>query len=228
MSLERVRVVSRDRFNDVLVLLNFITSLEPDNVAVVTPHEVKILRGLFFVHLYGAFEKTLNELVQHVLLKIKGMNPSNCHLIIPFNAISLSRKWKGIKDSGYKDAFTRIAEFLECIEMEHFHEFDETLFASLLQNAWVKSIEEVILAFGASGFSISVDNRTIINELVDKRNAVAHGRESAAVVGERFRCDVLRRRLTDIQTFSNELIDYFENYFENRCFIRPSHRAAYP
>ena len=48
MTFDIVRANSRERFSEVQINLNYIESIEPDGEA--SP-EVKILRGLYYVHL---------------------------------------------------------------------------------------------------------------------------------------------------------------------------------
>lgn len=186
------------------------------------------MKGLFYVQLYGALEKATTDSLQQLLTKIGQLQPQNCHVILPFNVISMSRKWKSLKDSGYKDALSRVREFFLAIEDNKFHGIEESLFADVVQNIWAKTIDDIILALGITGFTLSVSDRALVDELVDKRNAVAHGRESPASVGERDRCDDLRRRLNQVQTLIVALIDRLEGYFDNREFVCAAHKARYP
>lgn len=75
---------------------------------------------------------------------------------------------------------------------------------------------------------MAVSDRALIDELTDKRNAVAHGRESAASIGEKYRTDELRKRLQDIQALIFKFIDRLESYFDKREFLHPSKQALYP
>lgn len=66
-----------------------------------------------------------------------------------------------------------------------------------------------------------------MNELVDKRNAIAHGRDSAASIGEKYRCDELRKRLRDCQALTFDLIARLEAYFDDQEFIRPDNKGSH-
>ena len=65
MPLSTVKNRSRERFNEVLLNLAFIESIEP---SAEPPIHVKIQRGLYYVHLYSALEKVVNETVEQALL----------------------------------------------------------------------------------------------------------------------------------------------------------------
>lgn len=227
MTFSSARKITAERFNESLIYLNYISALEP-NPGEPVGQEIKVMKGLFLVHLYGALEKSATASVQLLLTSIKSLQPKNADVILPFNVISMARHWKSIKDTRYKGAFLQMQDFFLALESNSFHGIDETLFSSLLMNIWANTIDEVVGAFGISGFTLTISDRALIDELVDKRNAVAHGRESAASVGEKYRCDELRKRLNDIQVLMTTFIDRLEAYFEQREFLQPLKQASYP
>jgi hypothetical protein len=210
-----------------LAYLNFITSLEPQVPAASIPLEVKILRGLFYVHLYAALEKTTNDLFQHVLLLIESNVPKNKHLILPFNVISMHRHWTSLRDVGHDKSFVKASNLFCRIDNDDIADISETIFSNKLQNVWVDTLIEVLSSFGIYDFSVTPINKTAIDEVVDKRNAVAHGRESASEIGERFRSDLLRERLATVENVCSSLIDHMESFFEEKRFIKPADRPTY-
>lgn len=227
MTFSAARRIATERLNEVLLYLNHVTSMEPP-VGSPAPQEVKIMRGLFYVQLYGALEKATTDSLQQLLTKIGELQPKNCHVILPFNVISMSRKWKSLKASGYKDALSRVREFFLAVQESKYHGIEESIFADIVQNIWAKTIDDIVLALGITGFSLSVSDRALLDELVDKRNAIAHGRESPSKIGERDRCDDLRRRLNQVQTIIFILIDRIESYFEAREFVYAPDKVHYP
>lgn len=227
MTFASARGIASVRLNESLVYLNYISSIEP-KPGLPVGHDIKVMKGLFFVLLYGALEKSTTESVQLLLTKIKSLEPKNEHVTLPFNVISMARKWKSIKDRGYKGVISQMSDFFMALESPNFHGIDETLFSDLMQNIWANTIDEVVGAFGISGFTLAVADRVLIDELVGNRNAIAHGRESAASVGERYRCDDLRKRLSDIQILIDVFINRLEAYFDQREFVRPTAQVLYP
>lgn len=229
MSFDSTRALAAERLNEALVYLNHIQTCEPP-----PPQpgslELKIMKGLFIVHLYGALEKITTEALQLLLRKICSIQPKNSDVALPFNVISMSKKWKSVKDSGYKDIFPRMTEFFLSIESQNFHGIEETLFADRLQNIWAKTFEDILGALGMTNgeFRLTASEIALIDELVDKRNAVAHGRESAASVGEKYQCEDLRRKHAHVLVLINNFIEQLDLYFQNRSFIQPALRAHYP
>lgn len=227
MPFSTVKSISRSRFSEARVLLELIESLEPVTPAEATSVQVKILRGLYYVHLYAALEKTVNESVEQTLLLISREGIANGHYKTPFNVISLHNKMQGFKDAGYKSFFKKSIDVFSAVDSEYASNINNTLFSTNLQNVWYKTLDEVLRCFGIPGFQIDPRYRIIIDDIVDKRNAVAHGRESTIEIGERHRSDVLRKRMQDIIIVSDLFIDCLETYIINKEYIKPAHRRAY-
>lgn len=227
MSYQNLRNKARSRFRETQVYLNYLTALEPNDPTIPIDLELKIMKGLFYVQLYSAFEKTVNELIETTLSHIGSNGIQNKHYVIPFNSISLVDKLKSFKDSGYKNFFSKAAEIFEELSSSAVLPINETIFSDPLGNVWAKTIEGVVRAFGINSFVIETRTSATINELVDRRNAVAHGRERASLVGERFRTDALRTKMTTISDFSYELIDLFENYYTDKKFLRSHAKKHY-
>lgn len=228
MSFTIVRNSARNRFNENYLYLNYLTSLEPNNnpLEPVTL-EVKIMKGLFQVHLYSSLEKTVNELIEKTLVYISQNKVQNIHYSLPFNTIALVHRLKSFKNCGYKNFFDKAIDIFAAMNDTDISQIDETVFSTSLQNIWTNTIIEVTKCFGINDFNIPAQVRTTIDELVEKRNAVAHGRETASVVGERFRVDVMRKKMNTIANFAYELIDTFEEYYTNKDFLKSEAKFQY-
>jgi hypothetical protein len=227
MSFITIRNKARNRFGETQVYLNYLTSLEPSDLTCPISLELKIMKGLFQVHLYAALEKTINELIETTLLYIGSNSIQNNHFSIPFNTISLIDRLKSFRDCGHKNFLEKSMEIFSEMTSTKIASINETIFANYLQNVWTSTIEEVMKSFGITGFEIDPRVRATINELVEKRNAVAHGRESATAVGERFRTDMLRIKMNTITDFSYKLIDSFELYYSNKTFLKNHAKKHY-
>ncbi|MBK9673465.1 MAG: hypothetical protein IPO70_14825 [Bacteroidetes bacterium] len=227
MSFVTVKNNARARFDEVRIYLDYLSSIEPADRTIPITLELKIMKGLFQVHLYSSFEKTINELIVNTLRYIGSNNVSNIDYNVPFNTISLVNKLKAFKDSGHKQFFNKSIEIFAEMTSSDVGVITETTFDKILQNVWIETVEQVLKSFGIMNFVIPSGVRVTINELVEKRNAVAHGRESASVVGERFRTDVMRVKMEVVINFANELIELFENYYSNKKFLKGHAKRHY-
>ena len=75
-------------------------------------------------------------------------------------------------------------------------------------------------SFGISSFVVEPRVRTTIDELVENRNKVAHGRESALVVGERHRSKILRDKFSIVTSLIDSVIAHLEAFYNTRAFLR--------
>lgn len=227
MSFDNVRNITSSMFNEAQVFLNFITSQEPEGPMDPTPSEVKIMRGLFYVHTYSAIEKAINELVQRTLLLINSNQVKNNHFTLAFNTISVIDKLQSIRNCSSRNFTNNSISLFQEVGSKSVRQINETVFSYQLQNVWVSTIEEVFGAFGMEIPEIGPREKATINEIVDKRNAVAHGRESASFVGERHRANILREKLQIAHNFTIMMIDEFEDYYENKKFLKPIMKKYY-
>jgi hypothetical protein len=61
--------------------------------------DAHILRGLFYVHLYGVLEFSVNQIVQETLTLISFMNVKTSHLEPAFYSIALDPRFAAIRDA---------------------------------------------------------------------------------------------------------------------------------
>lgn len=227
MSFANLQSRNRSRFTEVQAYLNHLSSLEPRDVTKEPSIELKIQRGLFYVQLYAAFEKSINDAVETTLLEIRSKTVKNIHYNTAFNTIALQDKLKGFKDCGYRNALKKAADIFEKSVSRTNGTIDETVFSNSLQNIWFKTIQELYRSFGMPDFHASTQEIATIDEIVDKRNMVAHGREKASTVGERHRTNVLRQKYETISEISIRITSDMEEFYNNKRYIKPNVRRKY-
>ncbi|MDP1784407.1 MAG: MAE_28990/MAE_18760 family HEPN-like nuclease, partial [Sulfuricurvum sp.] len=188
---------------------------------------IKVLRGMYYVHLYAAMERVVNETVEQAILLIKDQAVLNKHYKTEFNAVSLYSRMLGFKAAGYKDFFSKSVEVFGSVDAEEAFDLNNTMFSSNLQNVWHETIQQTLKCFGISKLCLESRVRFTVDEIVDKRNAVAHGRESPITVGERHRCDVLRQKTQEIQGVVDLFVDAFETHITNKLYIKDHYRPNY-
>ena len=224
MPLSTVKNRSRERFNEVLSNLAFIESIEPIGES---PIHVKIQRGLYYVHLYSALEKVINETVEQALLVIGSLSIPNNKFQTKFNVVALNGKMTAFKNCGSREYFNKSIDIFEAVDSTEVPNINNAVLSGTLQNVWFSTIETTLDSFGIAPLVVEPRVRFTLNEVVDKRNAVAHGRETPVEVGERFRCQVLRTKTAEVQLVSDMFIDAFESYLRNAEFVKQAHRPDY-
>ena len=227
MSFKNIKQKTSLRFSENRMFLNFIKSLEPKDVTDAASNEVNMMKGLFYVHLYSTIEKTFNELIENTLILINSKCVQKNHFNLHFNSISLINKLKSFKDCGYRSFFTKAYELFNEMSNSDIAIISDSTFSKDLQNIWTKTIVETTKTFGMKNFFIDLKTKTTIDEIVDKRNAVAHGRETANIIGQKFRSDDLRSKMDTVIDFIAYLIESFENFYDRKDFLKPSARKYY-
>lgn len=224
MPLSTVKSRSRERFNEVLLNLAFIESIEPISES---PIHVKIQRGLYYVHLYSALEKVVNETVEQALLVIGNHRIPNHKFQTKFNVIALNGKMTAFKNCGSREYFNKSIDIFEAVNSTDVTNINNTVLSGTLQNVWFSTIQTTLESFCIAPLAVTPRVKVTVDEVVEKRNAVAHGRETPVVVGERFRCQLLRAKTAEVQLVSDMFVDAFENYLRNAEFVKQEHRPDY-
>jgi hypothetical protein len=226
MSIAAARVSATDRFKEVRSFLSLIRTRE-DAEGLATTDDTKMLRGLFLVHLYAAFEMSVNAIVQEALREISIKKITYADMEIRFNAISLSNLFQAYADSKGK----KIRKRLDILDGQHSSSqcnINDTIFSDKLQNVWATDLSDVCDCFCFSPTLISdPKTRTYVDEIVERRNAVAHGRESPVDAGSRLNANELEKRLIAIQFASETLADGFELHVGTLGFVKQAERAKY-
>ena len=85
--------------------------------------------------------------------------------------------------------------------------------AESLQNVDATTISWILGLFGAPNIAVSAPSIGRVNALRERRNAVAHGRESASEVGERYTI----QELENIYNAADEIITAFFLSLSDYC-----------
>lgn len=228
MPYNNIRSEVLPRFLEVNHFLNYIKTME---AAVVPPApypiEYKIFKGLFYVHIYACIEFSINKIVETTLNLAKSKNILYRHLENRFYTIALSNNLQSVRDCNPKTFLEKSADLFLALESGDISDFDETLISKYLQNIWGKTFNQITKTFGMNSFTISGRDISVFNEIVDNRNKLAHGRDSAESIGSAPNYQDLKNRYDLIFETVNRYIDHFEVYYTNKEFIKVSERINY-
>lgn len=226
--LATLRAEAAGRLAEVRQLLDVIRQLEatpptPD------PPEVRILRALFFVHLYAAFEFTVSQGVQRLLQEVAKLNISPSHFDSKFHAVALDANFSSFRNVGEDKRWSTRISFLDQQVSSNALSINADIFYLYLQNVWIEKLE---VLFGCLCIHQPVvpdpSYRLYVDELVERRNGIAHGRFSALGIGGSIRSPELQIRLAAIGATCTHILDCFEQQERDRLYILPSHRTVYP
>jgi uncharacterized protein (UPF0147 family) len=223
-----LRSTINSRFAEVTLLLNYIKSIEDTATPpAVLPIECKILKGLFYVHIYSCIEFAVNKLVVDTLSLIKLKNITYNHFENKFHTISLHSKLQGVRNCNPKVFLDKSADIFIQIDSADIAIFDETLVSKYIQNVWGKTFNQLTKTIGMPPFIISGRAISIFDEIVENRNKVAHGRDSSENVGSSPNYIDLKQKFDEVYITINSYIDHYESYYHSKDYIIATKRAGY-
>ena len=214
------------RFNEVRLLLNEIRRQESVPPAA-DSETVAILRGLFYVHLYGAFEFAITAATQSLLQAISSVRVPYGHLEQVFYGVALDHRFSSLANRSQSGKWKGRRDLLSEQKSNDVCGVNDTIFSQDLQNIWHKTLVELFENLGIGGPVVpDVRFRGYIDEVVDKRNAVAHGRESPASVGTK-RSSELEARFDAVSSTATYVMDCLDRHLRDRAFVSAAHREMY-
>ena len=193
------------------------------------PAEVHLQKGLFIVLLYAAFEFSVNRLITDLSLFVSSESIPCNHIDRAALGLVLDPQFKSIATPGGKNKkWERRASLIERQASADPATVHDEALTSELGNIWPNALVQIFSAFGLTHspfYSKTVSQ--YIHEVVDKRNAVAHGRESPITVGQSYTIQMLENLLEEIEKQKDYLFGEFDSYLTTKSYIHPAHRAAY-
>lgn len=217
MPLSSISTELSTRFLEVQDVLVFIKRNEalagkPDIPVVV------MLRGLFYVHLYGAFEFSVNRILVATAQVINAERVPHSRVCDTLGTLVLDGSFKSIKDSSRDKQWRRRLEHISLRLSSEIAEIKEGTID--LQNIWYNTLDELFDVFGVqAAVMYDVTKRPHINELVELRNSISHGRNSPIEKGRLKNSQELDKLYEVIRAQSFYVYDCFNDYLIKRRFM---------
>lgn len=226
--LTAVKAETTSRLAEVFLLIDLIKRLE-SNPPLPDSNEVKILRGLFWVHLYAALEFAINHGTQRLLKEIETLNVLPSHLNSSFFSVALEPNFSALRNVGEDKRWTKRLELIKSQNSAQPCKINSDIFGLYLQNVWVEKMEVLFECLDINQQIVpNPSYKPYIDELVSQRNGIAHGRMSALTVGSSRRSSELLIRYNAISATCTHFFDCLDQHHSSRGVIQPSHRANYP
>lgn len=228
MPLTTLRPILTQRFHEVENLLNSIAEQEPADPHAEELISVKIIRGLFFVHLYAAFEFAIDQSFIRLAQHITGLNVSQRHLHRPVFSVAIDEHFSALQDiRDWHKKYNRRLATLACVDAADPAAIRDTVLSFGLQSADPATIETTFRAYGITKVPFTnLPTRTYLAEVVSKRHAIAHGRESPVIYGNMRAAD-LRIRFSSLYQQATYVVDTLNEFANQKKFVRAGHRDKY-
>lgn len=225
MPLSDLKLDTTARFVEIQNLYRYIKSRDAEIPVCV---ENQIIKGLFIVGLYGFVEFSITKMISASLAYINNASVKHNHLIPDLYPVLLHDGFKSIADLRGEKQWVKRHELITSQYRPDLYKIDDSSINSSIQNIRASTIVLILKLFGVSGKLFAEDvSAAYLNEICERRNAVAHGRESPTEVGRRYTADLLEKRAISINSQVTFMIIQFEYLLKDKKFIRTRYRKQY-
>lgn len=193
--------------------------LQPDSTRVI------ILRGLFYVLLYAGFEFAVNQIVSATLREISSAAVETAKLESPVFALALHPQLDALENGASNSKWKKRQKLFEAQTQERPCVINDAVLSMYLQNIGRESLEQVFSCFGINDPVVPTPRHFgYLDELVEKRRAVSHGRTGAEEAGRGYRSGELLQRFNAVIDVVTHLQNTFSTYVSQRKYVAAAHR----
>lgn len=210
---------SSSRFREVAEMLKHLRDIEPDRPRF--SEQFRVLKGLFFVQLYAAYEFTVNATVEDALTRIQALSRPVKDISLPLLALELDALFRSVADTFHVNNWTKRMDLLGKIGSSDDPTMSVSPLSPILMNPNANVLRAIWRLFCVRE-NLFKEAKWIgrVNELCDNRNKVAHGRESATAVGGAFSVSDLDTQYADINAFCLHFSDALSKGIDDGCHMR--------
>lgn len=179
------------------------------------------LRGLLFVFLYGALEYTVTRVASEAIsvmnslqVKVVDLRPSLLGLVLDSHCASL-------KDSSVSRSWPKRVALFAAAGSSSFVNADTSILPTNGRNIRKSELETIWTVFGVQDPVLPHPRLGVrLEEVVEKQNAIAHGRESPSGVGTRYTATELAAIIDDVDLVCTHIVQSFTAYLIRGDYLR--------
>ncbi|UVM02049.1 hypothetical protein LOY41_12410 [Pseudomonas atacamensis] len=215
---EATRNGSTDRLSQASALINTIKMIEDKSEVA---EAVKTQKGLVFILLYAALEYTATSIVSEFLTHLKTEVVKNHELKMFYLAVTLDANFKSLIGCSDKTFWSKKTSIIEAFHSQDAAKIDDSIFPATGTNIAFDQLEHIWKIFHLAGSPLPTGVAVFhLTELREHRNAIAHGRETAASVGRRFSSDTLTARFNLIALLCEHIVSTFEDATHMKAYLK--------
>lgn len=193
-----------------------------------TRSELNTLKGLSLVLLYAMLEFGINRAISSFADEINKKSVRYVHLCNEIMCFALHPELQAINDVKRDKKWRKKRELFDRRISNDVALLNESFIQNELQNIWANTIETLFMVLGIRESHLyDIRAKQYIDEIVEKRNSIAHGRESAGAVGRAYN----HARLSKLHQEIDRQIQYvyytIEKHIDELAFISPEFSSAY-
>ncbi len=196
----------KERFDAIEEFLNATNGLQQ--------RQVVVAKGLAFVQIYAIYEDTVRKTVSEAIDSIKAHNHEIRELSPSLMALFLDPELRSVRDSGRKNEWDSRLKLFERVFSRQ--KADLSSDTALPTDGTHYRYDQLVLIFQVFGIKrLPVPRRRHIQrirEVVDHRNAIAHGSETPEDIGRRYTRTEIRKAIEQIRSICMLWVRVFDEY----------------
>jgi hypothetical protein len=210
---------SNSRLQEVGSFLRLIGRLGRKAGLLKSARELTSAKGLFFVHLYAAYEYTVLAGLRETYSQINlaKLEFKECHSLLLTAA--LDRELTSFVQKGNIQGWKARRAVFEKIGSTNLVEINESVNPAAGRNLAVEQLQSIWDTLRIK--DPMLPNPALMGrvaELVQNRINVSHGNSSASDIGRRYTVEELRKRHRDIELLCTHILNAFEDYIKKKHY----------
>lgn len=218
MNFDDVTAEARERFVEAGLIINHLAEQEAEEDAKKSV-AFMALKGHALVSIYGAVERGVNSTVEAALDTITGQGVASSRCSPNVLSIFHYPQIQSVRSCGAENTIEKASDLLFQVKANEPMLRRVNPFSDRLKNVDGSSMIFVAQRFGVAGYEIELGVLGRLNNLRERRNAVAHGREAASEVGSRFKVTDLRSMLNKADGEIFRFIEVMRRHCEGKAFL---------
>jgi len=175
-------------------------------------------KGLCFIQLYALWEFTLHESVKEALALLGTHGLQLRQIRRELAPLLLQRELQSLKDSGAKSLWEKAIEFSEKLSSGNPAVVSNGTFPSDGSHFRIGQVVTIWSIFGITSPPVPQPRfGTLIGEVVNHRNAIAHGRETPEHVGRRYTKAELTKKCLEMEACCSHVAATLELHCQIRA-----------
>lgn len=178
-----------------------------------------ISRGLFFVYVYGLYEKIIHNVIARTISILNNASIPIDKCIFELYSLIFSKEYDEIHDVGRDRKWEKRWNIVEKIKSNQCINIPNDIFPTDGKNLRYRQLNSLAKSFGVKD-DVLPDSSVggYINEMVDNRNHIAHGNYTPKEIGRKYTKKDLLKRCNIISDICSHTLNIYEKYIVNETY----------
>lgn len=180
-----------------------------------------INKGLFYVYIYGIYEETIRSVVQKTIEELNARTIKVDECIYELYALIFSPEYDSIYGAGNEHKWEKRWKISEKLIENPFVAIANEIIPTDGKNLRYKQLESIAKSFGIHESILPrPEVGGDVQEMVNKRNYIAHGNKTPKEVGREVTVSDLECKLEHISEVCTYVIEIYESYITERKYLK--------